>query len=260
VLRYPGITMSAISTILAIEDEPAIVRFLRSTLESPSLRILEAATGQEGLQLSVSQKPDVILLDLGLLHREAMETLKGLRQWTSTPVIILSSHDQEKEQTAALEAGADDYLVKPFGIIELATRVGLALRHKETQADEVSVYENKGLRVDLYAHRVWVHNKVVRLSPTEFQFLAVLVRHAGRLVSQSQLMKAVWGQTRDVTLDALRVFVYQLRQKIEVNPDQPRYLKTEPGLGYRLESTRKIFLKKSAVGIPSVFSTQSVLH
>jgi two-component system KDP operon response regulator KdpE len=258
--RYLGIKMNAKRTILAIEDEPAVVRFLRSVLEGPSWRIVEAPTGRQGLELAASENPDVILLDLGLPPTEAMDTLRALRQWASTPVILLISHGQEKQQTLALEAGANDYLMKPFGIIELTSRVGLALRHRENQADDTPVYKNGGLCVDLFAHRVRLRNKEVRLSPTEYEFLAVLVRNAGRLVSQSQLMKAVWGEMREVTLDVLRVFVHQLRKKIELNPVRPRYLKTEPGLGYRLESPRKIFFKKTAGGFRGVLSTQNVLH
>jgi two-component system KDP operon response regulator KdpE len=239
--------MKSKKTLLVIEDEPAIVKFLRSVLEGPSLRILEATTGRQGLDLAAKENPNIILLDLGLPHTEAMETLIGLRQWASVPVIILASHGQDKEQTAALEAGADDYLIKPFGIIELTTRVGLALRHEEDRADHVPVYKYNGLSVDLFAHRVWFHNKEVRLSPTQYEILSVLVRNAGRLVSQNQLRKAVWGDTREVSADTLRMFVHQLRQKIETDPVKPRCLKTEPGLGYRLESpTRNIFKKVAA--------------
>jgi len=245
-------------TLLVIEDEPAIVRFLRSCLGA--WNFLEAGTKAIGLQLAAEHRPDVILLDLALPEGGALSFLKVLRQWASAPIILMGSHGQENVQVAGLEAGANDFLVKPFTPQELLTRLQLALRHTDKQGPRLPIYEHRGLRVDLYAHRVWLLNKEVHLSPTQYECLAVLVRHAGRLVTQSQLMKAVWGQTREVTLDALRVFIHELRQKIETDPVKPRCLKTEPGFGYRLELPEKNIFKKSPGVIRTDLSVQSAPH
>jgi two-component system KDP operon response regulator KdpE len=224
--------------LLVIEDEIAILSFLRSSLESSGWEVLEARLGRLGLELAASRKPDVILLDLGLPDMDGLEVLKALRQWTSVPIIIISARGQEHDKLRGLNAGADDYLTKPFGIPELTARLRVALRHASSRPeDPPPVYEQGGLKVDLLARRVWLRKKDVRLSPMQYELLAVLVRHAGRVVRQDQLMKEVWGESRDVTPEALRIFVHQLRKKIEPDPVRPRSLKTEPGVGYRLESS-----------------------
>lgn len=223
--------------LLVIEDEPAILRFLRSSLEETEWQVLEATTARLGLNLAASKKPDVIILDLGLPDQDGLEVLKGLRKWTSAPVIIVSARGQESDKIAGLDAGADDYLTKPFGINELMARLRVALRHAErSPGDTPPVYEHEGLKVDLVARRVWLRKKEIHLSPLQYDVLAVLVRNAGRVVSQRQLMKEVWGESREVTSEAVRIFVYQLRHKIELDPVRPRCLKTEPGVGYRLEA------------------------
>ena len=223
--------------LLVIEDEPAILRFLRSSLGEGGWNILEAPTGQVGLSLAASKKPDVILLDLGLPDQDGLQVLKSLRQWTSAPIIIISARGQEKDKIAGLDAGADDYLTKPFGIAELKARLRVAMRHIERNpSDTPPLYEHGTLKVDLVAHRVWVSEKEVRLTPLQYDLLAVLIRNAGRVVSQKQLIKLVWGEDRDVTPEAVRIFVHQLRHKIEPDPVRPRSLKTEPGVGYRLEA------------------------
>ena len=225
------------TTLLVIEDEPAILRFLRSSLEETGWDIIEATTGRLGLQLAASKKPDVILLDLGLPDQDGITVLKALRQWTSAPIIIISARDQENDKIKGLDAGADDYLTKPFGIAELKARLRVALRHAERgPSDSPPLYEHEGLRVDLVGRHVSVRNKEIHLSPLQYDLLAVLVRNAGRVVSQKQLMKEVWGENREVTPEAIRIFVHQLRHKIEPDPVRPRSLKTEPGVGYRLES------------------------
>ena len=224
--------------LLVIEDEIAILSFLRSSLESSGWEVLEARLGRLGLELAASRKPDVILLDLGLPDMDGLEVLKALRQWTSVPIIIISARGQEHDKVRGLNAGADDYLTKPFGIPELTARLRVALRHALSRPEDAPpVYEQGGLKVDLLARRVWLRKKDVRLSPMQYELLAVLVRHAGRVVRQDQLMKEVWGENRDVTPEAVRIFVHQLRQKIETDPVRPRHLKTEPGVGYRLESS-----------------------
>lgn len=223
--------------LLVIEDEIAILRFLRSSLEQSHWEVLEARTGQSGLEMAASRKPDVILLDLGLPDQDGLDVLKALRKWTSAPVIIISARGQEFDKVRGLNAGADDYLTKPFGVAELMARLRVALRHAEQNPEDAPpIYDHEGLKVDLVTRRVWLRKKEVHLSPMQYELLAVLVRHAGRVVSQAQLLKQVWGEDRDVTPEALRIFVHQLRHKIEPDPVRPRSLKTEAGVGYRLEA------------------------
>ena len=223
--------------LLVIEDEPAILTFLRSSLEKNGWEMLEARTGRLGLELAASRRPDSILLDLGLPDQDGIDVLKALRQWTSAPIIIVSARDQEDDKVQGLNAGADDYLTKPFGIPELMARLDVALRHTSSRLEDSSpIYEREGLKVDLVARRVWLCNKEVHLSPLQYDLLAVLVRNAGRVVNQRQLMDQVWGRNRNVTPESVRIFVHHLRRKIEADPVRPRCLKTEPGVGYRLES------------------------
>ena len=224
-------------TLLVIEDEPAILRFLRPSMEDMGWRVVEATTGRMGLELASSKKPAVILLDLGLPDGDGLDVLKTLRQWTSVPILIISARGQEKDKIAGLDMGADDYLTKPFGIAELMARLRVALRHAEDRSgDAPPLYEREGLKVDLVARRVTLRKKEVRLSPQQYDLLAVLVRNAGRVVSHKQLMKEGWGEDRVVTPESVRIFVHQLRHKIEPDPVRPRCLKTEPGVGYRLEA------------------------
>jgi two-component system KDP operon response regulator KdpE len=228
--------MVADKTVLVIEDETAILTFLRSSLEQSGWTMLEARTGRIGLDLAASKKPDVILLDLGLPDQDGLLVLKAIRQWTSAPVIIISARGQEHDKVRGLNAGADDYLTKPFGIPELMARLRVALRHTAQKPEEASpLYEHEGLKVDLVARRVWLKKKEIHLSPLQYDLLAVLVRNAGRVVRQAQLMKEVWGESREVTPELVRITVHQLRHKIEPDPVRPQSLKTEPGVGYRLE-------------------------
>jgi two-component system KDP operon response regulator KdpE len=163
--------------------------------------------------------------------------LKRLRQWTSAPVIILSARGQESDKIAGLDAGADDYLTKPFGVAELMARLRVALRHAQRDPkEETPVYQHEGLKVDLSARRIWLNKKEVRLSPHQYDLLAVLVRHSGQVVSQKHLLKEVWGEGSEATPESVRIFVHQLRHRIEPNPVRPKHLKTEPGIGYRLEA------------------------
>lgn len=223
-------------TLLVIEDEVAILRFLRPTMENAGWKVWEAPTGRLGLELAASKKPDAILLDLGLPDGDGLDVLKGLRQWTSAPIIIISARGQEKDKVAGLDAGADDYLTKPFSVAELLARLRVALRHQEDRPESAPIYEHEGLKVDLAARHVWLKKKEIRLSPQQYDLLAVLVRHAGRVVSHKQLLKEAWGEDRVVTPESVRIFIHQLRHKIEPDPVRPRSLKTEAGVGYRLEA------------------------
>lgn len=228
--------MSVSKKLLIIEDEPAILTFLRSSLQE-TWDVTEARTGRIGLELAARDKPDVILLDLGLPDQDGLQVLKALRKWTSAPVIIISARGQEFDKIKGLDSGADDYLIKPFGVPELMARLRVALRHAEQKPEDTSpLYENAGLKVDLVSRRVWLKKKEVHLSPKQFEILAVLVRNAGRVVRQSQLVNDVWGKDKDVTPELLRITVHQLRHKIESDPVRPKCLKTEPGVGYRLET------------------------
>ncbi len=228
--------MDAEKTLLVIEDEVAILTFLRSTLEKSGWQVLEARTGHLGLELAASRKPDVILLDLGLPDQDGLDVLKALRQWTSAPVIIISARGKEHDKIKGLDAGADDYLTKPFGVPELMARLRVALRHSAQKPEDAPpVYEHEGLKVDLVSRKVWLKKKDIHLSPLQYTLLAVLVRNAGRVVSQKQLIHDVWGET--VSPELVRITVHQIRHKIEPDPVRPKCLKTEPGVGYRLESS-----------------------
>jgi two-component system, OmpR family, KDP operon response regulator KdpE len=209
--------METDKTLLVIEDEPAILQFLRSSLDDAGWKTIEATTGRLGLNLAASKKPDVILLDLGLPDKDGLTVLKELRQWTSAPIIIISARGQEKDKITGLDAGADDYLTKPFSIAELKARLRVALRHAERgPGDSPPLYEHEALKVDLVLRRVWLRNKEIHLSPVQYDVLAVLVRNAGRIVSQKQLMKEVWGESSEVTPESVRIFVHQLRKKLNV--------------------------------------------
>ncbi len=223
--------------VLVVEDEPAIVRFLRTSLQDNGFDVLEAATAARALELAAAKKPDVVLLDLGLPDMDGLIALKRLRQWSSAPVIILSARGQEGDKISALDSGADDYLTKPFGVAELMARLRVALRHAEKAGrPRDPVYEHAGLKVDLAARRVWMKKKEVHLSPLQYDLLAALAANAGRVVGQKQLLKEVWKDSPDATPESVRFVVHQLRHKIEADPVQPKHLKTEPGVGYRLES------------------------
>ena len=228
--------MSAKTVILVVDDERAIQRFLRPSLEENGFGVLEAGTGKSALDLAVSKKPDIILLDLTLPDMDGLEVLKRLREWTSTPVIVLSARGQETDKISGLDGGADDYLTKPFGVEELLARIRAALRRAEKLArDPEPVYEHGDLKIDLTLRRVWLAKKEVRLSPLQYALLAVLVRSAGRVVPQKQLLKELWPEGGS-TPESLRILVHQTRHRVEKEPVRPRHLKTEPAVGYRLEA------------------------
>jgi two-component system KDP operon response regulator KdpE len=223
-------------TVVVIEDEPQMRRFLRATLISLRYRVYEAATGRDGLAEAATRQPDVIILDLGLPDLDGLEIVRQVREWSAVPIIVLSARDQESDMIKALDLGADDYISKPFGIGLLLARMRVVLRHAALAGRQraESVFSVGTLRVDLMRRRVSVDGAEVRLTPTEYRLLATLVRHAGLVVIHQQLLREVWGPNREDQANYLRVFMLQLRRKIEANPARPRYLLTEPGVGYRL--------------------------
>lgn len=225
------------TTILAIEDEAPIRRFLRAYLEGRGFALLEATTGGEGLSMAASHNPAVILLDLGLPDIDGLTVLSRLREWTQTPIIILSARGRENDKVAGLDTGADDYLVKPFGVAELEARIRVALRHAVTigSSEEEAVFVSGDLCVDFAGRKVTVGGQEAHLTPIEFKLLTVMARHAGKVVTQAHLLREVWGRSSTEQGHYVRVYVHQLRHKIEREPARPIHLKTETGVGYRLE-------------------------
>jgi two-component system KDP operon response regulator KdpE len=213
-------------TILLIEDDPQIRRFLRAALPAHGYRLIQAAT----------RTPEVVLLDLGLPDVDGLEVTRRLREWSAVPIVVLSARGLERDKVAALDAGADDYLTKPFGVEELLARLRVALRHAaRAGAGQCGpVFATGDLTVDLAGRQVRVRDQEVHLTPTEFKLLAVLVKHAGKVVTQRQLLVQVWGPGAAGNAHYLRVQLHGLRHKIEETPARPRYLVTEPGVGYRL--------------------------
>jgi two-component system KDP operon response regulator KdpE len=220
--------------ILVIEDEPQMRRFLRNALGTHEYRLVEADTMREGLAQVAGRSPDVILLDLGLPDGDGLDATRQIREWSPTPIIVLSARGLERDKVAALDAGADDYLTKPFSVGELLARIRVALRHAATGGVAPAVFEARELRVDVARRVVTVQGAEVHLTPTEYRILAALVKHAGRVLMHRQLIGEVWGNHAAVQTQALRVYVNQLRHKIEREPARPRLLITEPGVGYRL--------------------------
>jgi len=224
--------------ILLIEDEPQMRRFLRITLESHGYRFVEAGTAKEGLMQASMRNPDVVLLDLGLPDLDGLEVTERLREWTQMPIIVISAREQEQDKVKALDAGADDYLTKPFSAGELMARVRVALRHAlrlRTGKNE-PVFAHAGLRVDLAARRVFVRDNEIHLTPIEYKLLTTLIRHAGKVVTHRQLLLEVWGPGQVSEVQYLRVYMTQLRHKLEADPARPRFLLNEPGVGYRLSA------------------------
>ncbi len=226
----------AARTVLLIEDDPQIRRFLRAVLPAHGYHLLEADKGEEGLVQAGTRMPDVVLLDLGLPDVDGLEVTRRLREWSQVPIVVLSARGLERDKVAALDAGADDYLTKPFGLEELLARLRVALRHADRAGSEkdVPVFTTGDLEVDLGSRRVRIRGAEVHLTPIEFRLLAILVRHAGKVVTQRQLLVEVWGRGAAGNAHYLRVQMHGLRHKIEDAPARPRYLITEPGVGYRL--------------------------
>ncbi|MGC4105720.1 MAG: response regulator [Thermomicrobiales bacterium] len=228
--------MSTGPLILLIEDELPIRRFLRAALEGEGYRLNEAEAGEKGLRLAAQQPPDLVILDLGLPDTEGHAVLKSLREWLHAPIIVLSARDQESQKVQALDAGADDYVTKPFGIAELLARMRTAVRHSTPNSDPTPVFSVGDLTVDLAARRVLLSEQPVHLTPLEYKLLATLIKHSGKVLTHRFLLKEVWGPGHAEETHYLRVFMANLRRKLEVDPAQPRHLLTEPGVGYRLAS------------------------
>lgn len=220
--------------ILVIDDEPQIRRYLRVSLEAHGFGIVEAASGQEGLRLAALEKPDLIVLDLGLPDMDGQSVIARLREWSALPVVVLSVRADEADKIAALDAGADDYVTKPFGTGELLARIRAALRHTVGASAGTPVFTTGDLKVDLEKRQVFLKGEPVRLSPKEYDLLKLLVQHAGKVLTHQFILREVWGPAHESDVQYLRVFARQLRQKIEADPAQPQLLLTEPGVGYRL--------------------------
>ncbi len=218
--------------VLVIDDEGSILRALRINLTARKYEVVTAADGTSGLAAMARVRPDVLILDLGLPDMDGADVIKGIRGWTSTPIIVLSAAGQESTKVAALDAGADDYITKPFGMDELLARLRAAVRRASPAPDE-PVVGTADFTVDLAAKRVARDGADVQLTPTEWGLLEVLVRNRGRLVTQRQLLQEVWGEQYQTEGNYLRVYMAHLRRKLEPDPSRPRYLLTEPGMGYR---------------------------
>jgi two-component system KDP operon response regulator KdpE len=218
---------------LVIDDEPQIRRLLRVTLEANGYDVSEAATGQEGIIQAAQCRANVVLLDLGLPDLDGVTVLKRLREWSRVPVIILSVRDRENDKIAALDAGADDYVTKPFGTAELLARLRVALRHSE-KLSEPPIFRSGQLVVDLADRRVTVNGKEIALTATEYQLLRLLVRHAGKVLTHRFLLREIWGPNAENQSHYLRVYVGRLREKLETDPGKSAMILTEPGVGYRL--------------------------
>jgi two-component system KDP operon response regulator KdpE len=220
--------------VAVIEDDPAIRHLLKTYFEGTSYRVVEAESAREGLALVAERRPDVILLDLGLPDGDGVHVITNVRQWSSVPIIVISGRGQEEQKIACLEAGADDYVTKPFGVGELMARVKVALRHAAKQGVDEPVFEAADLKMDFAARRVWVREEEVHLTPLEYKILSTLVQHAGKVVTHRQLLTEVWGAEYSEEAQYLRVYMGYLRKKLEASPDKPQLLLTEPRVGYRL--------------------------
>jgi two-component system KDP operon response regulator KdpE len=219
--------------VLVVDDENSIRRYLRAALSAQGFAIYEAANGQEAINAVVKDRPDIIILDLGLPDFDGIEVTRRLREWSQTPIIILSVREAEQDKIAALDAGADDYLTKPFSTGELMARMRVAMRHLGGKADE-PVLQVAALKMDLSRRVVTVAEQEISLTPTEYDILRLLLQNAGRVLTHRQLLRQVWGTAYESEMHLLRVNISNLRRKIEPDPTRPQYLVTEPGVGYRL--------------------------
>ena len=222
--------------VLVVEDEAPIRRFLKTALEAQGFKMLEAPTGGQAMAMAASHNPDVILLDLGLPDIDGLEVIRRIREWSHTPIIVISARGKDTEKVEGLDAGADDYLAKPFSVEELSARMRVAIRHlTRARGKDEPVFQTGELRVDLARRMVWVGGGEVHLTPIEFKLLAVLVRHSGKVVTQRQILQEVWGSGSNEQAHYLRNYIHHLRHKLEADPARPVYLSTEPGVGYRLK-------------------------
>lgn len=228
--------MNSAPEILIIEDDPQIRRFLRATFTAEEYRFHEALNAEEGLAQAAARQPDLIVLDLGLPDRDGLEVIRQVREWTRTPIIVLSARGQEKDKIQALDSGADDYVSKPFAVGELLARIRAALRRAAAirNSGPAALFKAGRIEVDLEARVVRVEGSEVHLTPIEYKLLQTLIRHAGKVVTQRQLLMEVWGPQHMEQAQYVRVYMAQLRRKLEADPARPKNLLTEPGVGYRL--------------------------
>jgi two-component system KDP operon response regulator KdpE len=229
--------MSTQRRVLLVDDEAAIVRFLKPALEANEYEVISAGTVAEAVKRIASETPDIVLLDLGLPDGDGKDVIRRAREWSDVPVIVLSAREREAEKIESLDLGADDYVNKPFNVGELMARMRTALRHRMQRKAEVPVLRIADLEVDAVRHRVTKAGAQLHLTPKEFELLSFLARHAGRVVTHKQILAAVWGPAHTEDTQYLRVYIGQIRQKIEARPDDPRVVLTEPGIGYRIAET-----------------------
>jgi two-component system KDP operon response regulator KdpE len=225
---------AASPTVVVIEDEPQIRRFVRTALEAESCHVVEAATGERGLVEAGTRKPDLVILDLGLPDRDGVDVVRDLRNWSAVPVLILSARVNEPDKVAALDAGADDYLTKPFGVAELMARARALLRRTRLTGNEGPLITFGEITVDLARRQVTRDGIVVHLTPIEYRLLSLLIANAGRVITHRQLLREVWGPSHAEDTHYLRVYMTGLRRKLEKDPARPRHIRTESGVGYRL--------------------------
>ena len=230
--------MSASTRVLVVDDEPAIHRFLTPALLANNYEVLRADTGSEALRRIASEVPDVVVLDLGLPDIDGKDVIGRVREWSDVPIVVLSARDREAEKITALDRGADDFVNKPFGVGELMARLRAALRHRMQRTGETPIVRIEGLEIDIPRRRVCRDGEEVRLTPKEFELLGFFTRHAGKVVTHKQVLNAVWGPAHESDTQYLRVYVGQLRQKVEPDPAEPSVVLTEPGIGYRLAEPR----------------------
>lgn len=226
--------MSNNRRVLLVDDEAAIVRFLRPALEANDFEIVSAGTVAEAIKRVAADSPDIVLLDLGLPDGDGKDVIRRTREWSDVPIIVLSARERETEKIESLDLGADDYVNKPFNVGELMARMRTALRHRMQRKAEPPILRIDDLEIDAIRHRVTRAGAELRLTPKEFELLAFLARHAGRVVTHRQILAAVWGPAHTDDTQYLRVYIGQLRQKIEAKADDPRIILTEPGIGYRI--------------------------
>ncbi len=222
--------------VLVVDDEPQIRRALATNLKARGYEVDLAATGEDALRLAAEHRPDVVVLDLGLPGIDGIEVVAGLRGWTEVPIIVLSVRDSEADKVAALDAGADDFVTKPFGMDELLARLRAAVRRSAPPAAEAATVTTEHLVIDLAARRIARDGAEVKLTPTEWHLVEVLVRHAGKLVTQRQLLQEVWGPEYETETNYLRVYLARVRRKLEEDPSAPRHFVSEPGVGYRFNA------------------------
>jgi two-component system KDP operon response regulator KdpE len=226
--------MSVKPRVLVVDDEPAILRFLKPALEANSYEMTSAATVADAIKRIAAEAPDIVLLDLGLADGDGKDVIRQVRSWSEVPIIVLSAREREVEKIESLDLGADDYVNKPFNVGELMARMRAALRHQMQRKAEPATLTVGGIEIDAVRHRVSRDGAEIKLTPKEFELLAFLAKHAGRVVTHRQILAAVWGPAHVSDTQYLRVYVGQLRQKIEPRVDEPQIILTEPGIGYRI--------------------------